>query len=157
MSNVNSVVVSGNATRDPEVKWMAEDGASAIVSLGVAVNRSRKNQEGEYIDEVSFFNVDVFGGFALLVAKKLKKGDSITVAGRLEEQKFEKDGQERSVVKIVAQQIDSDGFFRLKEEDAAVAVGSTASEPTAVAAAAPAPARESAEAKPDPQQDDIPF
>lgn len=133
MSNVNSVVVSGNLTRDPEVRWTSEDGSSSIVSLGIAVSRSRKVND-EWTDEVSFFDLDVFGSFANLVARKLKKGDSATVQGRLEQQKFEKDGESRSVVRIIATSIDSEGFFRSKDEDnmvgAASAPAETAAAPT---------------------------
>lgn len=119
MSNVNSVTISGNLTRDPETRWTADDGASSIVSLGIAVNRSRFNKETEeYEDEVSFFDVDVFGGFANLVGKKLRKADAATIQGRLEQQSYEKDGQKRSSVKVIATAIDSQGFFRPKDEDA---------------------------------------
>lgn len=145
MANVNSVVVSGNLTRDPEVKWESEDGSSAIVNLGIAVNRSRKNDEGEYVDEVSFLNIDVFGKFAKLCARKLRKGEPATVSGRLEEQRWETDGGEkRSVVKIVAEQIDSPAFFKRDDEVAALDGG-------AEAEAAPAPQGQLA------KDDDIPF
>jgi len=117
MANVNTVTVSGNLTRDPETRWTAEDGSSSIVSIGIAVNRSRKNGEGEYVDEVSFFDIDVFGAFANLVARKLRKGDAAVVNGRLEQQRYEKDGEAKSQVKIVATQIDSPGLFRSKDED----------------------------------------
>lgn len=144
MSNINTVAVSGNLTRDPEVRWLADDGASGIVNLGIAVNRSRK-QGDEWVDEVSFFDIDVFGSYALTVARKLRKGDSATIQGRLEQESFEKDGAKRSVVKIIGERIDSEGFFRPKDEDAAVAVGST-----------PEPKQEELPTKA-PQDDDIPF
>lgn len=140
MSNVNSVTVSGNLTRDPETRWQAEDGSTSIVNLGIAVNRSRKDASGEYVDEVSYFDIDVFGGFANLVSRKLRKGDSATVQGRLEQQRFEKNGENRSTVKIVATTIDSDGFFRSKDEDAAPALATTEATPVAT-----------------PATDDIPF
>ena len=145
MSNVNSVVVSGNLTRDAEVKWLAEDGGSAIVNLGIAVNRSRKTDDG-YEDEVSFFDIDVYGGFACLVGRKLRKGDAATIQGRLEQQTWETEGGKRSAVRIVAQTIDSEGFFRAKDEDAQLLIGG-GEEPVAAAAA---PAAE-------PKTDDIPF
>lgn len=144
MANVNTVTVSGNLTRDPETRWTSEDGSSAIVSLGIAVNRSRKNGEGEYVDEVSFFDIDVFGSFALLVARKLRKGDSAVVNGRLEQQRYEQDGTERSKVKIIATQIDSQGLFRSKDED---------NTPTAAVAAETG----QAEIPAAPSDDDIPF
>lgn len=150
MAHVNSTTVSGNLTRDPEVRWLAEDGSSAIVNFGLANNRRRYDKATEdYIEETSFFDVEVFGGFAVLCAKKLKKADSASIQGRLMQQTWEKDGEKKSKVVIVAEQIDSEAFFRSKDEDNAVAAGS----PPAQAAA---PAAESAPAA-KPAADDIPF
>lgn len=154
MSNVNTVVVSGNLTRDPELRWTSEDGSSSIVNLGIATNRSRKSEGGEYVDEVSFFDVDVFGGFANLVGKKLKKGDSATVSGRLEQQKFTVDGVEKSKVVIIGQQIDSEGFFRSAAENNTLVVGQKAATEAAPAAAAAETAAPTTAA---PTDDDIPF
>lgn len=119
MSNVNSATVSGNLTRDPETRWTSDDGKSAIVNFGIAVNRRRYDKTAEeYVDEVSFFDIEVFGGFAVLVQKKLRKADAATVQGRLEQNSWETDdGRKHSKVVIVAEQIDSEGFFRSKDED----------------------------------------
>ncbi len=115
MSNVNTVAVSGNITRDPELKTFGEDGK--VANLGIAVNRQRKDASGDYVDEVSFFDVTVWGNFAGLCARKLRKGDAATVLGRLEQQTWEQDGAKRSKVVIIASTIDSQGFFRDKSED----------------------------------------
>lgn len=151
MANVNTVVVSGNLTRDPEVRWLSEDEKSAIVNVGIAVNRRRFDKKAEdYVEEVSFFDIEVYGGFAILAAKKLKKGDSTTVQGRLEQQTWGEGDDKKSKVVIVAEQIDSEGFFRSKDEDAAVAVtngSSTTAATTTTEAPAAAPAAD----------DDIPF
>lgn len=154
MANVNSTTISGNLTRDPEVRWLSEDGASAIVSFGIAVNRRRKKDD-EFIEETSFFNVECFGGFAILVKKKMRKADSATIQGRLEQQQFEKDGQNREKVVIVADQIDSEAFFRSADENATVEVGSTGVTTTP----APGTLTEAPEAAPvaAATKDDIPF
>lgn len=115
MSNINTVAVSGNLTRDPELKTFGDDGK--VANLGIAVNRQRKDAGGDYVDEVSFFDVTVWGNFAGLVCRKLRKGDSCTIMGRLEQQTWEKDGEKKSKVVIIASTIDSDGFFRSKDED----------------------------------------
>lgn len=157
MGNVNVALFSGNLTRDPETAWKSEDGETAIVKFGVAVNRQRKGEDGSYIEEVSFIDVETFGRFAVLVAKKLRKGDSATVSGRLQQNTWEQDGQNRSKLVVVADQIDSDGFFRAKEENAAVVVGSNPDGPppeAAAPAAAPAEAPATPAVAPD---DDIPF
>jgi len=155
MANVNTAAVSGNLTRDPEVRWLAEDGGSAIVNFGLAVNRRRFDKDaGEYVEETSFFDVEVFGGFAVLVAKKLKKADAATIQGRLQQQTWGEGDGKRSKVVIVAEQIDSEAFFRAKDEDNAVVVGER---PAAAATqAAPIAATEAASSQ-GTTADDIPF
>lgn len=144
MSHVNSTTISGNLTRDPEVTWMSDEGDKAIVKLGLASNRQRKTAEGEYIEETTFVDIEVFGGFAILVAKKLRKADPATVNGSLKLSEWEKDGEKRSKLLIVASQIDSPGFFRPADENADVAVGQKAETAEAAAPATPT-------------DDDIPF
>lgn len=144
MSNINTVALSGNLTRDPELRLTS--GGTTVANLGMAVNRSRKGDDGEFVDEVSYFDLTAFGNFADLIGRKLRKGDSITVQGRLEQQRWEaEDGSKRSKVVVIVATIDSDGFFRSKDEDAdtsAAAEGGEAAE---------------SKPKPDPKSDDIPF
>lgn len=131
MSNVNSVVISGNLTRDPEVRSFGDDGK--VANLGVAVNRSFKKAD-EFVEEVSFFEVTVWGGFADLTGRKLRKGDSVTVQGRLKQDTWTtNEDEKRSKVVIIADQIDSDGYFRPKDEDRDYSAD------TPAAAAAPKP------------------
>lgn len=146
-SNVNAVTVSGNLTRDPEVKTFGDDGQ--LCKFGVAVNRSVK-RDGEYTEEVSFFDVTVFGGFAGLCARKLKKGDSATIQGELRQDRWETPEGNRSQVYIVSNQIDSEAFFRSKDEDNVV----VADAPATAAALATAPETAPAASA---QTDDIPF
>jgi single-strand DNA-binding protein len=140
MSNVNSVTLSGNLTRDPE-----QVEGHQIVKFGMANNRRRKNKETEeYEDEVSFFDVTVFGNFADLVMRKLRKGQPVTVQGRLEEQRWETEDGKRSKVVVIAFEIDGPGFY-VKDEDVPAIEGQEAM-----------PVEE--EAKPKSQNDDdIPF
>lgn len=145
MGNVNKVVVSGNLTRDPELRTFGEDGK--VANLGIAVNRQRFDKTtNEYVNEVSFFDVTVWGNFGALAARKLKKGDSCTIAGRLEQQNWEKDGEKKSKVVIIAEDVDSEGFFRPQSEDNAVESGAT-----------PATAAPGADAEAAGTDDDIPF
>jgi single-strand DNA-binding protein len=137
MSNINTVSISGFLAGDPEVRWTSEDGDSSIVRLGVVNKRSVKNADGEYEDVSSIYDVEVFGKFANLVARKLKKLDNVAVAGRLERDEWEQDGQKRSKVKVVAQNIDSEGFFRSKDEDNAVETSTPAPAAEATPAAVP--------------------
>lgn len=117
MSHVNSVTVSGNLTADPEIKKVGNDDF-AIVNLRLANNRQKKNQEtGDYEEEASFFDVTVFGKFAELCDRKLRKADAITVQGRLQQDRWETpEGDKRSKVIIVANEIDSKAFFQKDDE-----------------------------------------
>ena len=107
MKNVNTAVVAGNLTRDSELKYTKNEWA--ICEFSVACNDSRKNANGEYEDTASFFDVTLFGKRAEALSKYLKKGQSVVVQGRLEQQRWEKDGQKRSKVVIIANEIELTG------------------------------------------------
>ena len=119
MSNLNTVAISGNLTRDPELRHTPN--GYAVCNLGVAVNRTRKDKDsGERIEETSFFDVVVWGGFGELCARKLRKADLVSVEGRLEQRRWEaEDGTKRSKVEIVANQVDGQGLYRSKDEETA--------------------------------------
>ena len=119
MSNVNSVTISGNLTRDPELKALPS--GTSVAELGVAVNKSKKNEAGDYVDETSFFDVSVYGNFADLIARKFAKGDAVVVQGELKQDTWEKDGEKRSKVKINARQIDGPAMYRKADESAPAA------------------------------------
>lgn len=142
MANVNTCTVSGNLTRDPELRSLPS--GTSVANIGIAVNRRYKDENAEdgYAEEVSYFDISVFGKFAELVARKLRKGDSAVVQGRLKQSRWETEDGNRSRVEIIADQIDSDGFFRSKEEDATTTTGDAA--PSDTPATPPA-------------DDDIPF
>lgn len=100
--NINRVLLSGNLTRDPEIK---EIGATSLCVLGLAVNASRKNAQGEWEDKPNYFDVNVWGPQGVNCAKFLEKGSSVVLDGRLEWQSWEKDGKKQSKVLVVAQQV----------------------------------------------------
>lgn len=148
MANVNSATISGNLTRDPELRTTPS--GAVVVSFAVAVNRRYKDESAEdgYAEEVSFIDVTVWGNFGELIARKLRKGDSATVQGRLRQSRWEtEDGSKRSRVELVADQIDSDGLFRSKDED---------NDPTAAASDESASA-EKPKATQLAAEDDLPF
>lgn len=144
MSNINTVAISGNLTRDPVSKTLPS--GTTVAELGIAVNRSRKGEDGEWTDEVSYFDVSVFGNFADLCDRKLRKADGVAIQGRLEQQRWEKDGEKRSKVVVIAEKIDSPSFF-LRDEEVKPRQD----------AAATAVAGEQAELPTTPTDDDIPF
>ena len=102
MSNADVTIV-GNLTRDPELRYTT--GGSGVASFGLAVSR-RWQKNGEWQEQTSFFNVVAWGELGENVAASITKGARVIVAGRLEQRSWEtNDGEKRSVVEIVADEI----------------------------------------------------
>ena len=100
--SINSVVIVGNLTRDPELR--ATPSGTSVCSLRVAVNdRVKDPTTGEWGDKPNYFDVDVFGGQGERSAQYLSKGRQVAVSGRLRWREWEtQDGQKRQAVSIVA-------------------------------------------------------
>lgn len=134
---MNSVTVSGNLTRDPELTYAGE---LAICKFGLAWNQ-RKKQGDEYVDVAHFFDVTYFGRRGELMAEKAAKGNLVFVSGRLDYGSWEKDGEKRSKVGIVADNVEGEFVFLKSGE----APAKPAAQPAAGAPAAGS------------DDDDIPF
>jgi single-strand DNA-binding protein len=105
MANINRVVISGRLTRDPELRATA--GGTSVLGLGVAVNERHKNaQTGEWEDYANYVDVSVFGQRAEALSRVLAKGTLVTVAGRLRYSSWERDGQKRSKLEVVADELE---------------------------------------------------
>jgi len=104
--SINRVVISGNLTRDPELRSTA--GGMAILKMGIAVNDRRKNaQTGEWEDVPNFFDVTVFGSRGESLSRFLSKGSKVAVEGKLRWRQWETpDGDKRSAVEIIADDIE---------------------------------------------------
>lgn len=105
-SNVNVVVITGNLTRDPELRHTG--GGTAMCKLRVAVNSRRKDgQSGEWVDKPNYFDVTVWGGQGENCANYLAKGKPVAVSGRLDWREWEaKDGSgKRQAVEIIADSV----------------------------------------------------
>jgi len=104
-SNVNVVVITGNLTRDPELR--STGGGTSICKLRVAVNSRRKDgQSGEWVDKPNYFDVTVWGAQGENCANYLSKGRPIAVDGRLQWREWtDKDGNKRQSVDIVADSV----------------------------------------------------
>lgn len=104
MNSFNKVILLGNLTRDPEVRYIPS--GTAVASFAIAVNR-RYKQGTETKDEVSYFDIVVFGKQAENCGQYLNKGDAILVEGRLQQRRWDdKDsGQKRSKIEVVAQAV----------------------------------------------------
>jgi single-strand DNA-binding protein len=96
----NSVTLVGNLTRDPELRYTT--GGRGVASFGLAVNR-RYQVNGEWQEQVSFFNVVAWGDLGENAAASLAKGNRIVVTGRLEQRSYDtKDGEKRNITEVVA-------------------------------------------------------
>jgi len=105
-SNVNVVVITGNLTRDPELR--STGGGTSVCELRVAVNSRRKDgQTGEWVDKPNYFDVTVFGAQGDNCANYLSKGRPVAVEGRLDWREWEaKDGSgKRQKVSIIANSV----------------------------------------------------
>ena len=102
MAGLNNVVLIGNLTRDPELRYTPS--GLPVATLRLAVNRSFTNQQGEI--ETDFFNVVVWRNQAEKCAEYLSKGRQVAVTGRLQSRSWEgNDGQKRSTIEVVADRV----------------------------------------------------
>ena len=100
----NAVTVVGNITRDPELRFTPSGQANA--RLGVAVNRRWQDRNsGEWQEATSFFDVICWRELAENVSESLKRGTRVIVTGRLEQRTWEQEGNKRSVVEIIADEV----------------------------------------------------
>jgi single-strand DNA-binding protein len=104
-SNINSVVVTGNLTRDPELRHL--DSGTAVCKLRIAVNTRRKNgSSGEWEDKPNYFDVTVWGAQGENCSTYLSKGRPVAVQGRLEWREWQnQEGQKRQSVEIIAESV----------------------------------------------------
>lgn len=102
--SINYVSITGNLTREPELRNTA--GGTAVLSFGIAVNDRRKNASGQYEDVPNFFECVTFGNRATALSDILTKGMKVAVAGKLHYSSWEKDGKKHSKVDIIAQDIE---------------------------------------------------
>jgi single-strand DNA-binding protein len=103
MANLNKVMLLGNLTRDPEVRYTPK--GTAVGDLGLAVNRRVADGNGNWTDEVTFVDVTVWGSNAENAQKFLTKGRGVFIEGRLQMDTWEdkQSGQKRSKLKVVAE------------------------------------------------------
>src|SRR5437899_11894811 len=142
MANFNKVILAGNLTRDPELRYTPK--GTAIARIGMAINRSWKTETGETKDEVTFVDVDAFGRQAEVIAQYVKEGRPLLVEGRLRLDQWEDKNthQKQSKLRVVLESfsfLDSRGGG-----DSAPAARPAAAATTAPGAAAEAPEPEAA-------------
>ena len=103
MANFNKVLLMGNLTRDPELRYTPK--GTAVATIGVAVNRRWKDEAGQQREETTFVDVDAFGRTAENIGQYFKKGRPIFIEGRLRFHSWEdkQSGQKRSKLTVTAE------------------------------------------------------
>ena len=103
--SINRVVLTGNLTRDPELR--RTQSGMAIMSFGIAVNDRRKNnQTGEWEDYVNFVDCAMFGTRAESIANYISKGSKVGIEGKLRWSQWEKEGQKRSKLEVIVDEVE---------------------------------------------------
>ena len=157
MASFNRVILAGNLTRDPELRYTPK--GTAVARLGLAVNRTWKTETGETREEVTFVDVDAFGRQAEVISQYMRKGRPLLLEGRLKLDQWEDKNthQKQSKLRVVLEQftfIDSRGAG---SEGAAPDAPRPAARPAAAAAPAAAPAATPEPEAPPVEDDDVPF
>ena len=158
--SINRVVISGNLTRDPELRTTAS--GMPIMSMGVAVNDRRKNnQTGEWEDYANFIDCTMFGTRAQNIQRFLSKGVKVTIEGKLRWSQWERDGQKRSKLEVIVDELE---FMSSRNSNGGAPSyggdsygGGQSYAAPAPAYSAPAPAAPVIDASSSVYDDDIPF
>jgi single-strand DNA-binding protein len=141
--SINKALISGNLTRDPELRATAS--GMPVLGLGVAVNDRRKNQStGEWEDYPNFIDCTMFGSRAESVSNYLSKGSKVAIEGKLRWSQWERDGQKRSKIEIIIDEIE---FLSARDNSASAAPRQIASREVDIPPVPPV----------DPYDGDIPF
>lgn len=133
MASLNKVLLIGNLTRDPEVRYTPK--GAAVANVDMAVNSSFTNAAGERKEETCFVRVEAWGKQAEVIGRCLRKGSPIFVEGRLRLDTWEKNNEKRTTMRVVCERFQFVGPKAEQQQDAAPARGES----------------------PQPENDDIPF
>ena len=152
MANFNKVILAGNLTRDPELRYTPN--GKAIAKFGMAINRNWTTDTGEKKEEVTFVDIDSFGRQAEVISQYLKKGRPVLVEGRLKLDQWDdkQSGQKRSRLGVV---LESFSFLDSGRGGDGGSAEAPRPRPASAPAATAAPA--SADEPPVPSEDDVPF
>ncbi len=154
--SINKVMISGNLTRDPDLRTTAS--GTSVLSLGVAVNDRRRNQQtGEWEDYPNFIDCTMFGARAESVSRFLSKGSKVAIEGKLRWSQWERDGQRRNKIEVIVDEIE---FMSSRNNNAAPANGAPTYQAPAYQQQAPAyqvPAQAAPVVDASVYDEDIPF
>ena len=155
MASFNKVILAGNLTRDPELRYTPK--GTAVAKIGMAVNRSWKSETGEMKEEVTFVDVEAWGRQAEVIGQYLKKGRPILIEGRLRLDTWEDKNTHQKVSKLKVV-LEAFSFLDSRGEGGGGGGGEFRKPAaTAAPAAAPATANGPEEMGEPPSDDDVPF
>lgn len=103
MASYNRVILVGNLTRKPELRYTPS--GTAVTDIGLAVNDRRKNAQGEWVDETTFVDITLWARQAEVAGEYLDKGSPVLIEGRLKLDSWESEGQKRSKLKVVGERM----------------------------------------------------
>ncbi len=104
MASYNRVILIGNLTRDPELRYIAS--GTPVTEIGLAVNDRRKNANGEWVDETQFIEVTLWSRQAEVAGEYLSKGSPVLIEGRLKYDTWEsREGEKRSKLRVVGERM----------------------------------------------------
>jgi single-strand DNA-binding protein len=156
MASFNKVILAGNLTRDPELRYTPK--GTAVCRFGLAVNRNWTSETGEKKEEVTFVDIDAFGRQAEVVAQYMKKGRPFLVEGRLKLDQWEDKNTHQKQTKL---RVVLEGFSFIDSgrggDNAGGGPAPLPPRPAAAPAGTPAAASAPADAEPPPGDDDVPF
>lgn len=98
---VNKFIGIGNLGRDPEMRVMPSDG-KYVTNISIAITESYKDKDGKKQEVTEWVNVVFFGKLAEIAGQYLKKGSKVYIEGKLKTEKYQKDGQDRYITKVIA-------------------------------------------------------
>jgi len=103
MASFNKVILLGNVTRDPELRYVSN--GTPVTEIGLAVNNRRKGPNGEWVDETTFVDVTFWSRDAEIAGEYVTKGSPLMIEGRLKLDTWEKDGKKNSKLRVVGEKL----------------------------------------------------
>lgn len=103
MASFNKVILLGNVTRDPELRYVSN--GTPVTEIGLAINNRRKGPNGEWVDETTFVDVTFWSRDAEIAGEYVTKGSPLMVEGRLKLDTWEKDGKKNSKLRVVGEKL----------------------------------------------------
>jgi single-strand DNA-binding protein len=155
MASFNKVILAGNLTRDPELRYTPK--GTAVAQITLAISRTWKSESGESKEEVSFVDIEIWGRQAEVIAQYMRKGRPLLVEGRLKQDKWEDKTthQKQSKLKVV---LESFSFIDSNRPESGAPPSEAPRRPAPASAAPPAKPAEPSDAEgPGAEDDDVPF